>query len=282
MPIADRVSQADLASLGPAEFNLIRQLAYRACGLDLKEGKEDLVNTRLQRLLRSGGFRSFREYYRSVVDDHTGVALAHMIDALATNHTSFLREPAHFDFLREHARELAGGRAVLEVWSACCSTGEEAWSLACLLDEVLPDLQIRIRGTDISNQALRAARQAVYSAERCRPLPAYWLARYFEAERGSIQQFRVSDELRAKVAFSRLNLIEPFDWPQRFPVIFCRNVMIYFDRPTQEAVIRQLADALEPGGYLFVGHAESLTRISDSLEYIQPAVFRRPQARAHR
>jgi len=282
MPTADPLALAEVPPLGPGEFDQIRRLAYRACGLDLKAGKEDLVNSRLFRLLRDGRFRSFHEYYRSVLEDRTGVALAHMIDALATNHTSFLREPEHFDFLRAHAAELARSRGTFEVWSAGCSTGEEVWSLACLLDQVLPGARTRIWGTDISNKALAVAGQAVYPAERCRPLPAGWLARYFEAQADPARQYRASAALRDRAVFRRLNLIERLCWAQQFPVIFCRNVMIYFDRPTQEAVVRQLEQALEPGGYLFIGHAESLARIPHSLEYVRPAVFRRPPAKGGR
>ncbi|HUK17269.1 MAG TPA: CheR family methyltransferase [Bryobacteraceae bacterium] len=282
MATVEQLALAEVPPLGPAEFEQIRRLAYRACGLDLKAGKEDLVNSRLLRLLRDGRFRSFHEYYRSVLEDRTGAALAHMIDALATNHTSFMREPEHFDFLRAHAAELAPSRGTFEVWSAGCSTGEEVWSLACLLDQVLPGSRTCIRGTDISNKALAVAGQAVYSAERCRPLPAGWLARYFEPQAGPAGQYRVSAALRERAVFRRLNLIERLYWAQQFPVIFCRNVMIYFDRPTQAEVVRQLERALEPGGYLFIGHAESLARIPHSLEYVRPSVFRRSPSKGER
>jgi len=267
--------------LAPREFEQIRRLAYRAFGLDLKTGKEELVNSRLRRLVRDGGFRCFQDYYRNILDDHTGVALAHMIDALATNHTSFLRERDHFDFLMAWAQETANRRA-FEVWSAGCSTGEEVWSLACLLNEIMPMSQTHVWGTDISNKALRLAAQAEYPADRCRELPAPWLSRYFEAQGHPPERYRASAALRARVTFRRLNLVERLAWPQRFPAIFCRNVMIYFDRPTQEQVVRQLETSLEPGGYLFIGHAESLTQISHSLEYIQPAIYRKLETKGGR
>ena len=279
MPPARMLDAEQLPRLGPGEFEQIRKLAHSACGLDLRAGKEELVSSRLLRLVCGGGFQSFHEYYCNVLEDPTGAALAKMIDALTTNHTSFLREPEHFAFLREHAAELVRPRAPLDVWSAGCSTGEEVWSLACLFHEILPDNPTRIWGTDISNKALRIAERAVYSAERCAELPPAWLARHFELEQGTARQYRVSASLRARAVFRRLNLIERLNWPQRFPVIFCRNVMIYFDRLTQEMVTRRLEQVLEPGGYLFIGQAESLTRISHSLEYVQPAIFRRPRGR---
>ena len=269
-------------TLGQAEFEQIRRLAYRTFGLDLRTGKEELVSSRLQRLVRMGGFRSFSAYHRAVLEDRTGLALAQMIDALTTNHTSFLREPEHFDFLRGHVPEWVRRRNGFEVWSAGCSTGEEVWSLACILDEILPGTPVRILGTDISTKALRAAEQATYPADRCRDLPALWLARYFDPQGRPARHYRVNAELRARVAFRRLNLIERIDWAQRFPLIFCRNVMIYFDSATQEGVVRQLEQVLEPGGYLFIGHAESLTRISHSLEYVQPAIYRKPVSKGDR
>ena len=275
MATVDATRPGEAPRLRPEEFDEIRRLAYRTCGIDLRSGKEELVTLRLMRLVRGGGHRSFQQYYRSVVEDHTGAALAHMIDALATNHTSFFREPEHFDFLRSRSSELVRHGA-LEMWSAACSTGEEVWSLACLFDEILPGAQTRIWGTDISMKALRIARNGVYPADRCRALPPAWLQRHFVAEGRPASNYRVADALHARATFRRLNLVEPLGWTQRFPIIFCRNVMIYFDTPTQEAVVRQLEQSLEPGGYLFIGHAESLSRVPHSLEFVQPAVFRRP------
>lgn len=262
--------------LAPAEFEQIRRLAYDTFGLDLKQGKEELVTARLRRLVRKGGHRSFQEYYRSIVQDPTGESLIAMIDALATNHTSFLREPDHFEFLRREVLPGLASRDTIDVWSAACATGEEVWTLAMVLSEFAPARKARLTATDISNRALAFARAATYPAERCAGIPPQWLSRYFRSEGNPPSAYSVAASLRAAASFRRLNLVEPFSWPRLFPVIFCRNVMIYFDRPTQERVVRQLADCLEPGGYLFVGHAESLTRITHSLEYVKPAVYRKP------
>lgn len=262
--------------LAPREFEQIRQLAYRTFGLDLKTGKEELVSARLRKLVRGGSFHCFQDYYRSVLEDRTGVSLLAMIDALATNHTSFLREPDHFQFLRDQVLPGLGTRDPIEVWSAACATGEEVWTLAMVLHEALPQRRVRIAASDISNKALSFAQRAAYPVERCRGVPAAWLTRYFAAEGRPPVGYRIAPALRAQAEFRRLNLIEAYSWPHPFPIIFCRNVMIYFDCQTQERVIAGLTRHLEPGGYLFVGHAESLTRVPHGLEYVKPAVYRKP------
>jgi len=262
--------------LAPQEFEQIRQLAYRTFGLDLKAGKEELVSARLRKLVRGGGFRSFQDYYKSVLQDRTGDSLLAMIDALATNHTSFMREPDHFKYLTEQVIPAMVARDPIDIWSAACSTGEEIWTLAMVLREALPNRKVHITASDISNKALRFAQQANYPVERCHGVPPAWLGRYFTADGRPPVHYAVAPALRSQVAFRRINLIESYSWPKPFPIIFCRNVMIYFDRETQERVIAGLSRHLEPGGYLFVGHAESLTRVTHTLEYVKPAVYRKP------
>jgi len=279
MATADFKNWDAQCSLEARDFEEIRGLAYRSFGLELKPGKEELVTARLRRLVRNGNFRSFHEYCEWVRADSSGRSLAAMIDALATNHTSFLREPDHFQFLRERILPALAGRATVEAWSAACSTGEEVWTLACIMNECLPSSAVRILASDISGKALRTAQAATYPVERCQGLPAGWLSRFFAAEGRPTRAYQVRPEIRQQVTFRRLNLIESISGILPVPVIFCRNVMIYFDRSTQEKVIRQLAGCLEPGGYLFVGHAESLTRVSHSLEYVRPAVYRKPAGR---
>jgi chemotaxis protein methyltransferase CheR len=266
-------------SLGAGEFEQLRQLAYREFGLDLKEGKQELVTARLRNLVQGGGFGTFHAYYRHVVSDSTGQSLARMIDALVTNHTAFYREPDHFDFLKNHVLPQFARRDPLEIWSAACSTGEEVWTLLCLLNEAMPGRRVRVVGSDISNRVLAFAAQALYPVERCHGMPAGWLSRYFAPEPGISRSYRVLPKHRMQASFERLNLIAPHRASARFPVIFCRNVMIYFDRSTQEKVIQYLSERLEPQGYLFVGHAESLARVSHGLEYVRPAVYRKTAER---
>jgi chemotaxis protein methyltransferase CheR len=262
--------------LSSEEFQHIRDLAHRTFGLDLKVGKEELVSARLRGIVRTSGFDSFDGYYRHVLRDSTGAALAGMIDALATNHTSFMREPDHFEFLCKEALPTLASRQSLDIWCAACSTGEEVWTLAFLLNDALPSRTIRITSTDISNKALRFAERAVYSQERCKGVTADWMKRYFVPDPSG---FRVCPRIRSQATFRRINLVKQYSRQRLFPIIFCRNVMIYFDAKTQEQVVGGLADCLEPGGYLFVGHAESLNRIDHSLEYIRPAVYRKSDKR---
>jgi chemotaxis protein methyltransferase CheR len=273
----NRTEPDPIRPLAPQEFEQIRQLAYRTFGLNLRSGKEELVSARLRKLVAKGGFRTYQEYYRHVLQDPTGRSLESMIDALTTNYTSFLRGPDHFDFLRQHVLPQLGDRNPIEIWCAACSTGEEVWTLACLCNDAFPTRKIQITATDISTKALRFAAEGFYPPERCESLPAEWRARYFPVEKGPPAGLRVSPKLRSQVIFRRLNLVEEFSWPKPFPLIFCRNVMIYFDRDTQARLVKRLEEALEGGGYLFVGHAESLARMEHSLQYIRPAIYRKPR-----
>jgi len=268
--------------LANAEFEQIRELARRTFGLHLPPGKQELVSARLQRLVRNGGFRSYHEYYRHVLSDSSGEALMALLDALATNHTSFLREPDHFEFLRKSVLPALARRHSIYIWSAACSTGEEVWTLLLLLQDALPASRFLVIGSDISRKALRFAARGVYPADRVSALPRAWQEFGFTRETHDPDSYSVKPALRERAQFRRLNLIEPISWPARFPVIFCRNVMIYFDQPTQRKVIANLSASLEPGGYLFVGHSESFSGIEHGLEYVRPAVYRKPHEKGGR
>ena len=265
-------------AISPAEFQQISDLAYRTCGIDLSRGKQHLVQARLSKQIRRGKFASFKEYYRHVIADPTGDELTALLDALTTNFTSFLREPAHFEFLRKSV--LPSLEGPIRIWSAGCSTGEEPFTIAfSLIEELGPAAfwRCRILAADISTHALGAARRAVYPADRFTDFPVDCLPRYLL--RGTQTWdgwFRVKPSIRAMIEFRRLNLIEPFQHPRPFQVIFCRNVMIYFNKATQADLVNRLAPSLAPGGYLFIGHSESLTGLSHPYQYIQPAVYRKP------
>jgi chemotaxis protein methyltransferase CheR len=256
------------------EFEQIRNMARSTFGLDLKPGKEHLVSSRLARHVRSGGFRSFQEYLEYVRTDISGESLLALIDALTTHHTSFFREPEHFRILADHV--LPGlPRNSVTIWSAACSTGEEAYSiLFTALEARQAPGEVRVIGTDVSNRVLETAHHGVYSFERLATMPPGWVNKYFERcsgrERGLWQ---VRPSYRSMVAFRRLNLMEALPRSFRFPVIFCRNVLIYFDRHTQQSVVDRLSGAIKPGGFLFTGHAESLTGINHQLRYVKPSVY---------
>lgn len=267
--------------LSDREFQRIRELAHRKFGLDLKQGKQQLVAARLGKKLRSGGFGSFSEYFDYVIEDDTGEALIGMIDALTTNFTSFLREPSHFDFLRERVLPGLAGRDRIDIWSAAGATGEEPYTLVFVVLDALGDgarHKLHVLATDISTRALETARKGIYPAERFEGIPAEWRRRFLLRGEGNWQgHYRVKPEVRSQVEFRRLNLVETISHVHPFPAIFCRNVMIYFDKPTQQKVISQMAQWLEPEGYLFIGHSESLTAVEHSLEYVRPAVYRKPK-----
>ncbi len=276
-PVRDRPAYA--RPLTPREFERIRRLAYQKFGLVLKEGKQELVAARLGKKLRESGLRTFQEYHEQVLGDSSGEALAGMIDALTTNYTSFLREPAHFDFLRQTIRGQARGRGPIGIWSAACATGEEPYSIAlAALEELGSETagKLAILATDISRRALETAQRGIYPDERFKSFPPGWLRRYLLRGEGKWRGWcRIKPEVRGLVEFRRVNLMEPFAHLPRFQAIFCRNVMIYFDKPTQQDLVRRLSERLEPGGYLFTGHSESLLGSHAGLEYVRPAVYRR-------
>lgn len=267
---------AVLPEIRPREFEQIRRLAQTTFGLELRSGKERLVSARLGKYLRIGGFKSFEDYFRHVQADSTGESLLALIDALTTNHTAFLREPEHFRVLVSRVLpQLRRGH--LAFWSAACSSGEEAYSmLFSALDSGQVVEHLRIVATDICCRVLSAGEQGIYSSQRLIGVPPTWVSRYFErcpgAESGL---WRVREQYRSMVEFRRLNLIDAIPASPKFPVIFCRNVLIYFSRATQQSVVNRLAGALEPGGFLFTGHAESLTGLDHSLQYVQPAVYQK-------
>ncbi len=264
--------------LSPTEFHRITHLAWRTCGIDLKNGKRELVQARLSKKVRQGGFSSFKDYYDHVAADTTGAALIGLVDALTTNFTSFLREPAHFDLLRKTI--IPGIRGQIRIWSAACSTGEEPWSIAfSLFEELGPSAadRIQILASDISSRALAIAEGGAYEAHRLSELPKDWPSKYLL--RGSDRWegwFRVKPFIRRIIEFRRFNLMETFQPQRRFHVIFCRNVMIYFDKDTQERLVDRLACCLEPGGYLLTGHSESLTGLKHPFHYVSPSVYRSP------
>jgi chemotaxis protein methyltransferase CheR len=269
----------NLPILKPREFEQIRRLAYDAFGLELRAGKEHLVSARLAKIIRALNFRSFQQYYDFLVKDSTGEALTAMIDALTTNHTSFFREPAHFDFLKNKILpDLKNGES-LSIWSAACSSGEEPYSIAfCLMRNLSPPQmsKLRILATDISTRVLSQAEKGIYPNERLTKAMLQELRPYLlRGEENSKAYFRVRKEIRNLIEFRRLNLMHSLSHLGQFRTIFCRNVMIYFDKATQQDLVRRLTDCLEPGGHLLIGHAESLNRIEHDLQYVQPAVYQK-------
>jgi chemotaxis protein methyltransferase CheR len=267
--------------LSPREFDQFRSLARQESGLDLPDGKQQLVAARLGKKMRELNLSTFGDYYTHITEDRTGQALIAMIDVLTTNHTSFFREPAHFNFVLQTMLPNLRARREIRLWSAACSTGEEPYSLAfSFYDSLGIDAfsKVRILATDISTRVLRTAQFGVYAAERFSSIPVDQLRRYvLRGEGKQKDSYLVKKQFRDLIEFRRVNLMDDVSGLGHFPLIFCRNVMIYFDRQTQQDLVNRLAARLEPGGYLFIGHSESLGGIDQPLEYVQPAVYRKPE-----
>lgn len=244
-------------ALNDRDFATVRQLIAEYAGIKLSLQKRNMVYNRLLRRLRARGVRSFGDYLQLVQREGSDEREA-FVNALTTNLTAFFREPHHFDLLLARARERAGRRgAPLRCWSSACSTGEEAWSIAMVLREA--ECPGEVLGTDIDTEVLNTAQAGVYRMDRASMLPAERLRRHFLRGTGDNEGLvSLRGELRSMVRFGQLNLQSPV-WPamERFDVIFCRNVVIYFDREFQKKLLARLADLLVPGGLLMVGHSES-------------------------
>ena len=281
----DTIVVDDKLTLTDAEFEQISDMVYDHCGINLHDGKKELVRSRLAKIIRQGRFGSFSHYMDYVAQDPSGQAFSELIDSLSTNLTSFFREPVHFDYLANtYLTELIAQKQKLNQqrlrgWSAGCSSGEEPYSIAITLLESLPDRSrwdVKLLATDISTRILKRAQEGVYERERIEPVPAALKNRYLTMTgRSGHKVFEVAPALRQVIAFKYLNLME--DWPFRgpFDFIFCRNVMIYFDKPTQQRLISRFEQALAPGGVLFTGHSESLTGIRHNFRYVQPTIYRK-------
>jgi chemotaxis protein methyltransferase CheR len=279
-PLPENAIGNDAPALPPRVFDRICRLVHQRAGIELGDGKQALVSSRLNKKLRESGCASYEEYLKQVEGDGTGESLIALIDALTTNYTSFLRESSHFDRLKQILPALAS-RPSIQIWCAAAATGEEPYTLAITMLEVLgrdAHSRCQVVATDISTQALVTARRGVYSQDRLQGVPQGWFAKYWlKGEGQSAGMCKVKPEVARMVEFRRLNLIEEFSLPGIYPVVFCRNVMIYFSKETQEQVVGRMARFLEPGGYLFVGHSESLTGIAHTLESVAPAVYRKPR-----
>lgn len=262
--------------LSHRQFEEISRRVYSLCGINLHDGKQGLVKSRLSKRLRQLGLDNYDRYLKLVETDRR--ELTCMIDSLTTNKTSFFREEQHFDYLRRQILpRLLATKSRLRIWSAGCSSGREAYTLAMILREDVPDLgarDVRILATDISTRILAEAKAATYGPETVEEVPPTFLQKYFIPGRdASGATYRVKDEVKSLVSLARLNFMD--EWPMRgpFDMIFCRNVMIYFDKGTQQRLVRRFWEKLEPGGHLFIGHSESLANTSNEFRYVQPAAY---------
>lgn len=272
--------------LSSRDFRRLAEYIQGVTGIRMPPGKKTMLEGRLRRRMRDLGVGAFSEYCRFLFEEN-GLAdeAVHLIDVVTTNKTDFFREPDHFHFLAGHGLpELVkrgwGLRRPLAVWSAASSIGAEAYSLAMLLADyarVQRGFDFSILATDICTEVLETGARGIYPEAMIEPVPMEMRRRYLRRARDrNADTVRIAPEIRGHVQFSRLNLIEgPYDFDGQFEVIFCRNILIYFDRPTQHAVITHLCDHLRPGGYLFIGHSETLSGMELPFRQVATTVFLR-------
>lgn len=275
------------ACLTEKQFARLAEFIHSTCGIKLSIEKKRMLEARLAKRLRALGLSSFPDYCDFLFSAQgQEEELVHMIDMVTTNKTEFFRENAHFDYLSRHALpELerllgAGTRRPLMIWSAGCSTGEEPYTLSMILSEMssrYARYQFGVLATDISTRVLDIARRAVYEEEKIRPVPEALKRKYLMKGTGEHSgYYRVVPELRERVRFRRLNFMEgDFGMREPMDVIFCRNVIIYFDRPTQERLLQRFCSHLVTGGYVFMGHSETLHGLNLPLETAAPTVYRK-------
>lgn len=285
-PLPQSLRAFDLR-LTSRDFERFSRLVYDQCGIKLPAHKQSMLEARLRKRLRVLGLGSFEEYAELIFSGKEPEGeLVKLIDVVTTNKTDFFREPAHFDFLVRTAlpalidRDGAGLSRPLRVWSAGCSTGKEPYTLAIVLSEFRathPGFSFEILGTDISTDVLDKAVRGIYAEEKAEPIPAALRRKYLlKAKDSSQRQVRIVPELRSLVRFRRLNFMDAdYDLRESFDIIFCRNVLIYFDRQTQERLLARFAGFLESGSYLFLGHSETLLGLSLPLQQLAPSAYRK-------
>lgn len=270
-----------LLQITDREFSQLTAYIKMKFGVKLGQEKRALLLGRLHNTLQQRGFRNFSDYYEYLLADTSGVADTTLVNLITTNHTFFMRETDHFTYFRDQVLPSVSQRITdkdMRIWCAGCSTGQEAYTLAMIMDDFFgrdkADWDKKLLATDISMRALDTARRGIYSQEELTCLPNAWRLNYF-AKIDAVQSM-VLESLKREIIFRQFNLMtEQFPFRKKFQAIFCRNVMIYFDEPTKKALIKRFYDWTEDGGYLFIGHAESLGRDDQGYQYVRPAIYRK-------
>ena len=263
------------------EFRRISVFMKQRYGIDLSQ-KKVIVNGRLENYIKANGWHNFNEYMDVVERDKTGTQEKMLVNFLTTNHTYFMREFEHFDYFKKIVlpglKEKEVRSKDLRIWCGAASTGEEPYMIAMVLADFFglerSQWDTKVLATDISTKVLKQALTGVYSAEQLKNLPEQWKRHFFKSVAGGAQ-YRVTDELKKEVVFRQFNLMDPFPFKKKMHTVFLRNVMIYFDEKTKEQLVQKVYDALEPGGYLFIGTTETLNRNSTPFQIIQPSIFKK-------
>ena len=283
--MSDPIFNAELMAITDAEFNSIRDLVYKQFGITLSDQKKSLVVGRLQKKIKEHGFQNFNQYYDLLIGDKSGKVLIELANQITTNHTFFFREPDHFDFFRSDIlpwmvqEHKAKGDNDLRIWCAAASSGEEPYTLIItLLEHFGADYKnwnCGLLATDVSEKALGGAVGGVYVDARLQGVPPAILNKYFKKVPDG---YAVTDQLKKEVTYRKFNLMsKTLPFKKKFDCIWCRNVMIYFDNPTKHELVNRMYESTVNGGYLLIGHSETLDRTQTKWKYIKPAVYRKEE-----
>lgn len=260
-----------------AEFTRLVDYMYTKFGINLKQ-KRVLIEGRLNMMLTQRGYKDYTAYLDDLMKDRSGQEVSLVVSKLTTNFTYFLREEGHYDYMVKNILPewKTPGKPELKIWSAASSSGEEPYSLAMVVSNFFGYTKPRasIVASDISEHVLKQAREGVYNTERTSKLPSGWVTRYFKKLPDG--QYQVNDQIRNMVTYKYFNLNDTNHWTRNtYDIIFCRNVMIYFDQPTKQALTKRIYDALKPGGYLFIGMSETLVNLQTEFKYLQPSIYKK-------
>lgn len=266
-----------MPSLTDQEFARFQRFIYDAAGITLSDAKKVMVGSRLAMRLQKCQVDNYGDYFRLLASGQQPEEVQIAVDLLTTNETYFFREPNHFEFLKTQLKELVRYSEPVRVWSAAGSTGEEAYSIAMVLEDCLQNRPWEIVASDISSRVLERARRGHYPMERARHVPRPYLQKYCLQGKGAqADTLLVERALRGKVQFQQVNLNAPLPPLGAFDFVFLRNVLIYFNIETKRQVVRRVLSTLRPGGWLLISHTESLHDVTDSVQQIAPSVFRKP------
>lgn len=263
------------------EFDKLSNFIKESFGISVKPEKKNILASKLEKNLYEENCDNFAQYYKKILDDKSGDKMVDFVNTVTTNHTFFMRESDHFHYFKDEVLPYLKGKIKdndLRIWCSACSSGEEAYTLAMILDEFFGNEKAiwdtKILATDLSTRVLSIAKKGIYSSDSVKPLPNLWKMNYLKKLDAS--NYGIIDDIKNQVIYRRLNLINNrFPFKKKFHVIFCRNVMIYFDNKTKTELINKFYDLTEPGGYLFIGHSESINREESKYRYIRPAVYRK-------
>lgn len=264
------------------DFKKITSFVYNTIGIHLTDSKKTLVLGRMQKVLNSRKIKDFSEYYGQLISDRSGEMLSELANSISTNHTFFYREHDHFEFFKDvllpkiESSLAKQKQKDIRIWSAGCSSGEEPYTLVMQMYEHFKNdykkYDAGILATDISLKALTTAKTALYDKERIKLLPPHYIKKYFKQLKEN--EYQVKEEIRREVTYRRFNLMNnSFPFKKKFHAIFCRNVMIYFDLKTRITLINKFWDLLLPGGYLFIGHSETVPRDATKFKFVKPALY---------